>query len=120
MEVRPWKPSPDGRGKRILAAQILRELQEFGYSDVKAVFTRDFNIEDPEIDFYIVGPRNEADFLGCSFDRNRSPYCQWHLYGQAPTQALKRRVMAMPYRLSPPPVGPASIPAAKRREDARP
>ena len=81
------------------------ELLGFGYTDPKEIYARDFNLDDPEIDFYIVDSDEMPEFQGCDFSLVESPHCGWHLYGQAPLDALKREIMSHPYRLYPPPLG---------------
>ena len=106
LEVPVWKPSPDNELKRKLAAEILQEIQAFwGTSGTKAIYIRDFNVDDPEIEAYIINTTEEPAFLGCRFDAAKSPHCEWHGFGQAPVAALRRDIMSRRYRLYPPPMG---------------
>jgi hypothetical protein len=106
LEIPEWKPSPDDAEKKKLAADILQELRNFGYTDLKAVYIRDFNVADPDIWAYVISWSGESYFQGCSFDAKQSPHCYgWHLFGQTPLDSLKKQIMARPYRLYPPPIG---------------
>jgi hypothetical protein len=105
LEVPAWKPSPEDDSKTKLASEILREIQGFGASEAKSIYIRDFNADDPEIEAYITNPDGQAEFLGCSFDAAKSPHCEWHGFGQAPLESLKREIMVRPYRLYPSPIG---------------
>jgi hypothetical protein len=71
----------------------------------KAIYIRDFNLDDPEIEAHIVDDRDPPYFLGCWFDVARSPHCAWHMFGQSPPESLKRQIMERPYRLYPPLIG---------------
>jgi hypothetical protein len=101
LHVPRWEPSPDSAEKRRLAAELLAEFQGFGYGDAKRIVIRDFNLEDPEITALISLQAGE-EFQGCRFSREKSPHCEWHLFGQAPLSSLRRQVMSRPYRLFPP------------------
>ena len=106
LEVPAWKPSPDNELKQKLASEILQEIQAFGGSSgTKAIYIRDFNVDDPEIEAYIINTTAEPEFLGCSLDAAKSPHCEWHGFGQAPVASLRRQIMSRPYRLYPPPMG---------------
>jgi hypothetical protein len=104
LDIPQWKPSEDNQLKRQFAADILRELLPGGMRGYRSVFVRDFNLNDPNIDFYLINARGNSEFRGCNFDRTRQPHCVWHLYGQAPLDSLKENVMEMPYRLYPAPI----------------
>jgi len=105
LNIGPWKPSPDDEKKRQLAGEIANEIRAFGYENVKAMYVRDFNLTDPEIQVYTVDDRGKPDLLGCHFDASAEPHCGWHRFGQAPLTELKRQIMERPYRLYPPPMG---------------
>jgi hypothetical protein len=106
LDVPQWKPSPDDEVKARRATEIFRELQDFGYSDSKEIHIRDFNLNDPEIEAYIVERDGTREFQGCTFDAARFPHCcEWHGFGQSPVDLLRREIMARPYRLYPAPVG---------------
>ncbi|MGA2712490.1 MAG: hypothetical protein ABSG41_05230 [Bryobacteraceae bacterium] len=96
-----WRPSPDSPLKRKLAADLLDEIMPPD-SDFRAVYVRDFNVEDPDVMFYYVDAEGRDSFQGCRFDASRQPHCGWHMFGQAPVESLKRSVMARPYKLFPP------------------
>jgi hypothetical protein len=101
LDVPRWVPSPDSAEKRRLAADLLHEFQSFGYRDARRITIRDFNFDDPEITAYIVSRRGEEEFQGCTFTRDKTPHCAWHMFGQAPRSGLKRTVMSRPYQLFP-------------------
>ena len=99
--VPEWHPTPDGNRKRILGAEVLQELFRFGYVNPKEVLVRNFNVSDPELDFYIVGEQGNVTLQGCFFDADREPHCVWHLYGQSSAETLKHRILADPFNLYP-------------------
>jgi hypothetical protein len=92
-------PSPETDLKKRLAAEVLREVA--GTLNYKEVYVRDFNVQDPNLDFYLVNENGEGEFQGCDFDPTRRPHCTWHMYGMTPRDWLKRNVMERPYRLFP-------------------
>jgi hypothetical protein len=96
-----WHPSADSPLKRKLASEVLQELMRFGWEHPKEVYVRDFNIHDPDLDFYIIDAEGKENIQGCWFDASRLPHCQWHMYGQSPFESLKREIMDRPYRLVP-------------------
>jgi hypothetical protein len=96
LHVSRWEPSPDSPEKRKMAHDILSELRAFGYRDAKRIVVRDFNLEDPDITAYIIDKAGGHTFQGCSFSREASPHCTWHLFGQSPLWALRRQVMSRP------------------------
>lgn len=100
--VEKWRPSPDTPAKRRIASDVLAELMKFGVTKPTAVYVRDFNLNDPELEFYIVGANGQREVQGCTFDAGRQPHCAWHLFGQSPVKKLKEEIMARPYRLYPP------------------
>jgi len=100
--VPEWRPSADSDLKRALASEALQELFEFGYANPRAVYVRDFNVADPELDFYVVGAEGNESLQGCAFDAYRRPHCDWHGFGQSPVEKLKRQIMTRPYKLFPP------------------
>jgi len=104
--VPPWTPSPNNEQKHRVVTELLKELHADQAPRPKAVYARDFNLKDPEIDFYVVDADGAEEFHGCSFDITRLPYCWQHGYGQTPVDWLKRNVLARPYRLYPAPIGP--------------
>jgi len=110
LQAPSWSPSPDNDQKRRVANELLKELGAREYA--REVYARDFNMDDPEIDFYIIDLNGNAEFQGCFFDKTRSPHCRMHGYGQSPIDALRRNVMSLPYRLYPPPMG--RVPAQNR------
>ena len=93
--------------KREVAAEVLKELHAFGYTELASVYVRDFNLDDPEIQAYIVKRNGDPHLLGCHFNVGVKPYCTWHRFGQASPEELKRQIMARPYRLYPAPVSPS-------------
>jgi len=97
-----WRPTPASERKRALASEVLQELFQFGYVNPKVVFVRDFNVSDPELNFYVVDAEGKDNLQGCSFTSNRRPHCVWHLYGQSPLAGLRQEIMARPYKLYPP------------------
>jgi len=99
--VPAWHTSPDSALKRKLASEVLQELIQFGYRSPREVYVRDFNVADPELDFYIVDREGNGNIQGCHFDAEISPHCGWHLYGMSPTEAVKRDIMVQPYKLLP-------------------
>jgi hypothetical protein len=102
LEIPAWQPSPDDAPKRKIATDLLKELQGFGYADAKAIYIRDFNVNDSDIWAYIVTRNNGSDFQGCSFDAKRTPHCEgWHRFGQTPLDWLKQKIMDEPYLLYP-------------------
>jgi hypothetical protein len=106
MDVPPWAPSPNNEDKQRVAVRLLQEFREFGYSELSALYARDFNLNDPNIDFYYQLQSGESGVQGCWFDSRSVPHCMgWHLYGQAPVELLKEDVMKTAYRLYPPPIG---------------
>ena len=76
-----------------------------GTRGYKAIYMRDFNLNDPNIDIYLLSDKGEAEFQGCDFDPSKKPVCGWHMYGMAPRESLLQNVMDVPYRLFPPPIG---------------
>lgn len=109
LQVPAWKPSAEDERKKKLAAEILQELRDFNYNDARAVYIRDFNLDDPDIWIYVITREGSPAFQGCSFDPMRSPHCGWHLFGQSPLDSLKQQIAERPYRLYPPPIGPFSL-----------
>jgi len=110
---RPGSGHPNER-KWKLATEILNEIQAFGGSSgTKAIYIRDFNIDDPEIKVYIVNTSAEPEILGCTFNAAKSPHCQWHGFGQAPVSFLKREIVRRAYKLCPPPIGKAYPPPSR-------
>lgn len=107
--VPAWAPSPNNEQKQRLAAELLKELHAEQAPRPKVVYARDFNLSDPEIDFYVVDADGTEEFRGCTFDLTRLPRCWWHGYGQTPVDWLRRNVLARPYRLYPPPMGRVSL-----------
>jgi hypothetical protein len=106
LQIPPWRPSPDTDEKTRVAAQVLQELMEFGYSDLKTVYARDFNLNDPSLDIYYELNSGESGIQGCSFDSIAIPHCRgWHLYGQSPVDLVKKDILENPYRFFPPPIG---------------
>ncbi len=105
VRVQRWSPSPNDERKKLLAAELLKELEDFGYSRPRFVYVRDFNLDDPEIDFYVVTASGMRVSQGCDFVQRALPHCGWHLYGQSPLAALRKMVVTRPYRLYPPPMG---------------
>jgi|SRR5579883_664959 hypothetical protein len=106
VDVPAWRPSPDNRQKRELAGDLLKEIRGFGYADAKAIYIRDFNVNDPDIWAYIITHSGNSEFQACSFNSRRTPHCQgWHGFGQTPVDWLKQKIMEEPYRLYPPPAG---------------
>jgi hypothetical protein len=106
LEVPAWRSSADDSKKRKLAADVLKELQQFGYAEAKVIYIRDFNIDDPDIWAYIIAQDGSPDFRGCSFDAKQVPHCQgWHRLGQTSLDWLRQKIMSEPYRLYPPPMG---------------
>lgn len=99
--VPKWHPSPNGTQKRKLAMELLQEVEQFGYSSPEQVYMRDFNIDDPELEFYIVDPAREQAVQGCTFDSQVIPHCKWHSFGQASIGLIKKQIMARSYRLFP-------------------
>lgn len=97
--VEKWRPSPDTPAKRRIASDVLAELMKFRGTNPRAVYVRDFNLNDPELEFYIVDANGQREVQGCTFDAGRQPYCAWHLFGQSPVKKLKQEIMARPYRL---------------------
>jgi hypothetical protein len=97
-----WHSSPGSPFKKQVASEVLKELMEFGYVAPKEVFVRDFNVNDPELDFYIIDANGEQEVQGCTFDAYDLPHCRWHRFGQSSVPELKRRITARPYRLLPP------------------
>ena len=104
--VPEWRPSPDSPLKRRLASEVLQELMEYGYTNPREVYVRDFNVGDPELDVYIVDQDGKGNLQGCTFDADFHPHCAWHFYGQSPVEELKWEIMARPYRLFPPETPP--------------
>jgi hypothetical protein len=104
LNVSQWSPSPDSVEKRKIGTDLLHTLGIDPAKDPpQTVYARDFNLDDPHLDFYIAWPDGAELFRGCDFDRTQVPYCQgWHLYGQAPRDELRQHVMELPYRLYPP------------------
>ncbi len=109
LNIPPWRPSPESADKSRIAAELLKEFQDFPYSDAKSIYIRNFNLEDPDITAMIRTSTGQTEFQGCRFDRTRTPHCSWHLFGQAPLAALRRVVLERRYRLFPPPIGPAPL-----------
>jgi hypothetical protein len=105
--VPAWRPSPDSPFKRSLASEVLQELMEYGAINPREVYVRDFNVADPELDFYIIDREGKDDLQGCTLDADLHPHCAWHLYGMSPLAKLKRGIMAQPYKLFPPAGRPA-------------
>lgn len=102
IDVPTWRASAATPAKKRLAAELVQELMSgAGYSDPKAIYVRDFNMDDPELLFYIVDAEGKDNLQGCHFDASQHPHCGWHLFGQAPVEKLKRDVMARPYKLFP-------------------
>lgn len=95
-----WRPSPDTPLKRKLAAELLNEIMPPD-SDFKAVYVRDFNLNDPDLLFYYIDSEGRDSFQGCYFNASRQPHCGWHMFGQAPVESLKRSVIERPYELFP-------------------
>lgn len=104
LDVPEWMPSPETPQKKQLAAEILSEIVGNNLK-YREVYVRDFNIDDPNIDIYMVNEKGESEFQGCDFDRTQRPHCGWHMYGMTPRDWLKQNVMERPYRLYPPPIG---------------
>lgn len=64
--VPQWRPSPNSPLKTRLASEVLQELMQYGYINPREVYVRDFNVADPELDFYIidrVGERQPSGLL---------------------------------------------------------
>jgi hypothetical protein len=100
--VPKWHPSPDSALKRKLASEVLQEvLTSFFVVQPKSVYAGNFNVDDPDLTFYIVDAEGHDDFQGCLFEASRHPHCSWHLFGQSPVESIKRGVMANPYQLLP-------------------
>jgi len=97
-----WHPSPDSSLKRRLASEVLQELMNFGWERPKEVYVGDFNVHDPEMDFYIVDADGKENIQGCRFNAFRVTHCEWHMYGQSTLESVKREIMERPYRLVPP------------------
>lgn len=117
LTVPPWHPSPESPEKREMARTLLREIRSFGASPNDTIYVRNFNLNDPEIDFWIVHRHGEPEPQGCAFDRTKSPHCSWHMYGTVSLESLRQNVMSRPYRLYPSPMGPVpkrAAPSAKR------
>lgn len=95
-----WHPSPDSPLKRRLAAELLKEIMPPGLN-LKAVYVRDFNVDDPDLLFYYIDAAGHGSLQGCYFDASRQPHCGWHMFGQAPVERLRHSVMEMPYKLFP-------------------
>jgi hypothetical protein len=96
-----WRPSPDSPLKRRAAAELLKEIMPPN-SDMKAVYVRDFNVDDPDLLFYYIDAEGRDSFQGCGFDVSRQPHCGRHMFGQTTVESLKQSVMARPYKLFPP------------------
>ena len=73
----------------------------YGYSDPREVYVRDFNLSGPELDFYVIDQTGNGSVQGCSFDAKLRPHCAWHLYGMSPRGDIRREIMARPYKLFP-------------------
>lgn len=101
LKVPRWDPSPDSPEKRRIAAELVVEFQEFGYTNAERIVVRDFNLEDPDITAWITSPRGEERLQGCTFVRGRSPHCAWHLFGQSPLESLRGQIMSKPYQIYP-------------------
>jgi hypothetical protein len=106
LAVPKWIPSPNSELKRRIVAELLTELHSGQPPLPRAVYARDFNLDDPEINFYILDYNGAVELRGCSFGLARVPHCGMHGYGQTPSDWLRRSVLAHPYRLYPPPIGP--------------
>lgn len=66
-----WFPSPDGPLKRKVAAELLKEINPD--DDFRAVYVRDFNVEDPDVMFYYIDAEGTDSVQGCYFDASRQP-----------------------------------------------
>jgi len=97
--VPKWRASPDSPLKTRLASEIIQELFGYGYENPKQVYVRDFNVADPELEFYIVDRNGKDEFQGCTFDADLRPHCAWHLFGTVSITKLKEGIMEHPYRL---------------------
>src|SRR5437016_13969819 len=64
LDVPVWHPSPDDAAKKGVAGEIFQEVQGFGGPDAKAIYIRDFNLNDPEIEIYVIHTNGEPEFLG--------------------------------------------------------
>ena len=106
LDVQPWQPSPDNQLKRKTAAEVAAEVREFLVEGVRSIIVRDFNLDDPDINIYIVDLRGKDQVLGCYFDGRRSPHCSWHMFGQSPVESIIADILKMPYRLYPAPQPP--------------
>jgi len=96
-----WRPSPNDATKRKLASEVLQELEKFGYGHARTIYVRDFNINDPQLQFFIVDQNGQQVVQGCDFNAQVTPHCEWHLFGQAPVEQLKNEIMERAYRLFP-------------------
>ncbi|MBZ5586751.1 MAG: hypothetical protein LAQ30_32105 [Acidobacteriia bacterium] len=93
-----WVPSPDDQQKRQVAAQLRREI-EAEWPNAQEIVVRDFNLQDPQITFYVKTPEGEY-FQGCAFHAKREPPCEgWHLFGQALISSIRKWIFEKPYRL---------------------
>jgi len=101
VNVPKWSPTPNGPRKREVASRVLHELIELTGSAPRAVFVRDFNVNDPELQFLIVGANADETVQGCHFDADLHPLCIWHLFGQSPVKQIKKEIMATPYKIFP-------------------
>lgn len=56
-------------------------------SDFKAVYVRDFNLDDPDLLFYYIDSEGRDSFQGCYFDASRQPRCGRHIFLQQRPQS---------------------------------
>ncbi len=100
--VPAWKASADGQEKRAIAKIVAHEILQSGIAtEADSVVAVDFNVWDPEIILRISTPKGVSDYAGCHLDPNRTPICQWHMFGQTSRDFLDRTVSDHPYRISP-------------------
>lgn len=99
--VPKWRPSPNDAQKKKLGSEVLEEFVKFGYHQAKEIYVRDFNINDPELDFYAISANGEQSVHGCDFSSEYTPHCEWHKFGQVPIEQIRKGIMARPYRLFP-------------------
>lgn len=80
---------------------MLQELLNFGLRNPKKVYVRNFNVNDPDLWFYIVDANGASSIQRCSFNAGLHPRCAWHEFGQAEINQLKQEILALPYQLVP-------------------
>ena len=56
--------------KRRLASEVLQELSEFGYGNPRKVYVGDFNVADPELNFYIIDREGADSIQGARLAQN--------------------------------------------------